>query len=126
MRLKSVAPGCTFWVTVGDMPPYPYCQSFTVSDCVTKRYARNNYAMAAANYWLESELRKIKYPNLQLVNSFKITLPRLDYGEYIFKNHYLGGWQTGAPAGFVVADAVKRAICRAANVEDFSFKISRS
>jgi hypothetical protein len=78
-------------LVVVDMPPYPYCQPFAPSwyGCSEKRYARNNYAMQAANYWLEAELRKIAYPQLQIVSG-PVSGPTI--------RRRIGAWRRGGSA----------------------------
>ena len=106
--------------------PYPNCLDQLPDgnpdhDCCTKnRWARINPKIALMNAFLDRELRKLHRVaggsmRLQIVPAFDIITPRLGYAEYVSCNHFMfQGNLVGqtTPAGLVVVESVKRAICR--------------
>jgi hypothetical protein len=78
--------------------------------------ARQNYAITAMNAWFERELRKLNYPDLQIVPAFDIIAPRLQFGLHNCACHFLchqdRAWGILETAeGVAVAKAIQRAIC---------------
>ena len=100
-----------------DIPPYPHCTlddatlEINRAKCDKDKASRNNFNIQAMNYFIEKNLLALNYAGMILIKSFDILVPRATLGETMCTNHYLCEHQQTTPAGIVVLDAIKAAVC---------------
>ena len=111
--------------------PHPHCEKNKVISaaepiwrgseyCIQHRGGRNNYKISAINEFFERQFLEMNLPHVQVVDAYSILSSRIEYKEYVCKSHFVCREDNGdiltTPAGAVVAEAVKRAICVAADM----------
>lgn len=78
--------------------PHPYCSSNNEHCLRLMNYWRNNGGIRAANEFMERALAKLNYPNLVVIDTPSIALPRFPANDIVCVDHFLCN---DAPRGFI-------------------------
>lgn len=78
--------------------PHPYCVASNEHCIRLMNYWRNNAAIRAVNAMMEQALQKINYPNLVVIDTPSIALPRFPLDDIVCVDHFLCNDE---PRGFI-------------------------